>query len=137
MPAVLLIDDEEHCTKLVELLLYGTEFHLLCASSGAVAIDLLEKHSAEIVCILLDIVLPDINGLDLMRDIHDFIIDNNIPVIIQTSILSYVEIEAFYILGISGYLIKPYSRKELLDIINSVTLGNVRTLNKDYIEQEV
>ncbi len=67
--------------------------------------------------ILLDLKLPKINGLDVLRRIKQEKICNNIPIIVLTSSTDIGDIRTAYEFGANSYLIKPIGYDQFLDLI--------------------
>jgi YesN/AraC family two-component response regulator len=94
-----------------------SELDIVTAQSGEEAMKHLEK--GDVCCVSLDIVLPDINGLELLQKIRE----NNfksLPVIITTGKSCQDFAEKAADLGVEGYLIKPYAASKLLDRVKKI-----------------
>ncbi len=118
---VLLIDDEEACLFSVKLMLESLDLSVMLARSGAEAFEVLKKNRSEISVILLDMMLPDITGLEILKEISREPSYAEIPVIIQTGMSdadnSLVEVKK---MGIAGILKKPYNLDEIEKQVSSV-----------------
>ena len=83
---------------------------------------------AKIDLILLDMMMPEINGLALLEIIKQDTYLRNIPVILQTGMISGVEIEKAYALGVVSVLRKPYTQPMLLqEITKALARSNKET----------
>ncbi|MDP2387175.1 MAG: response regulator [Bacteroidota bacterium] len=71
--------------------------------------------------ILLDIVLPDMNGLSFMNMINSNVLDTRIPVILMSSLATDDIIEKSYEMGASGYITKPFDMNSITGIIKQHT----------------
>jgi PAS domain S-box-containing protein len=110
---VLVIEDEEiNWLYLNEILKKSVK--TINAVNGKQALDLLKKHP-EISLVLMDIKLPDINGLELTRMIKEF--SSSITVIAQTAFALSGDREKAIEAGCSGYITKPVDKEELLSLI--------------------
>ena len=69
---------------------------------------------------LLDIILPGMNGLDFMDAIHSLILAEHIPVVIMSSMAQPAIMQKAYKLGASAYLKKPFSMDFAFDTINTI-----------------
>lgn len=123
---ILMIDDDQVCLTSVEMLLFGTSFTLVSALGGKEGLKYLLTYP-KIDLILLDVMMPEINGLALLEIIKQDDYLRKIPVILQTGIVSEVEIEKAYALGIISVLRKPYTQPMLLREIDKALMRS----NKD------
>lgn len=101
-----------------------SEFDIVTAQNGEEAIKHLEK--GDVCCLTLDIVLPDINGLELLQKIRDNGF-KNLPVIITTGRSCQHFAEKAADLGVDGYLIKPYAVSELLNRVKAICTSRERS----------
>ncbi|MDO8526012.1 MAG: response regulator, partial [Candidatus Omnitrophota bacterium] len=108
----LIVDDEQDVVDNVSELFTLRTYAVITASSGRKALELVEKEKPNII--ILDIRMPDINGIDVLKEVK-----KNYPKI-RVIMLTGIEDEATknmaMALGASGYFTKPYSYSELLDI---------------------
>ncbi|QDS99465.1 sigma-54-dependent transcriptional regulator [Adhaeretor mobilis] len=109
MPTILTVDDDRSVHHLISRALEGREFEVISASSGEDAISQIKANSPDVV--LLDVVLPDGSGLDLVGKLNQ--LDPRLPVIIVTALdTSETAIEAMK-LGAFDYLPKPIDVERL------------------------
>ncbi len=112
---ILVVDDEEHIIELVELYLGKEGYSVLSASEGAEA---LEKFGVEKPDLLvLDIMLPGMDGLEVLRTIRK---SSRVPVIMLTARESEVDKVVGLELGADDYLTKPFSPRELVARVKAV-----------------
>jgi len=110
---VLVVEDEEiNWLYLNEIL--KKKVKTINAVNGKQAMDLIKKHP-EISVVLMDIKLPDINGLELTGMIKNF--NSNLKVIAQTAFALAGDREKAFEAGCSGYITKPVDKEELLKLI--------------------
>jgi len=96
---------------------------MVLAASGQEAMDALERFGREGNCpdlILLDINLPDISGIDLLKRIKDDARFRNVPVVILTGSNEDEDIQKSYDLGASSYLVKPISNDALMLVVKKL-----------------
>ncbi|MEO6305526.1 MAG: response regulator [Bacteroidia bacterium] len=74
--------------------------------------------------VLLDIVLPDMNGLDFMNAIHSKLLAEHIPIVIMSSLHQPSIMQIAYKLGATAYLTKPFSMDYAYDTVNSIADTN-------------
>ena len=113
---IVMIDDEEACLLSMELILSGTNYTFIKFENGCDALAYL-KSGAPIDLILLDLMMPDIYGLNILSEIKSF--KPSIPVILQTGSSDECEIKKAFAIGVAGYIKKPYQKKLILDEIKS------------------
>ncbi|AIL65891.1 Sensor histidine kinase [Rickettsiales bacterium Ac37b] len=111
---ILIIDDEEACLMSMELLLFGSGYNLHKAVGGYAGLEYLKEHSKEIDLILLDLMMPDIYGLNVLAEIKQDPALRKIPVILQTGSSDNAEIERAFTLGIFTYIKKPYQKQNVI-----------------------
>jgi CheY-like chemotaxis protein len=115
MKTVLLIEDNleirENTTELLEL----EGFVVLAADSGGAGISL--ARSARPDLILCDIMMPGLNGYDVIRELKQDHVTSLIPFIYVTASGERDEIGLAMDLGANGFLRKPFEAKDLLQIV--------------------
>jgi DNA-binding NtrC family response regulator len=109
-PRVLVVDDEESVRFFLLKGLRKEGFETEVVSSGREAIDRLARASFDVV--LTDIVMPDVNGLDVLKAVHEM--DKDAVVILMTAHGSVENAIDALRLGAFDYLTKPFELKELL-----------------------
>ncbi|AIL64600.1 Transcriptional regulatory protein AfsQ1 [Rickettsiales bacterium Ac37b] len=117
---ILMIDDEDTCLMSMELLLFGSNYNLYKAAGGYAGLEYLKEHFKEIDIILLDLMMPDIYGLNVLAEIKKDPELAKIPVILQTGSSDNAEIERAFELGIFTYIKKPYQKQDIMAEIESV-----------------
>jgi len=117
MYRVLFVDDEESILKITEILLSSLGIEVILANSGKQAIKILsdEKPEEKIHIIFLDLTMPEMSGLEVFQWINSNKI--TIPVILQTGIADKSELNEALKLGVKECLIKPYTKKQLYELI--------------------
>jgi DNA-binding response OmpR family regulator len=108
----LVVDDESGVVEQVKDLFEIRNYAVITATSGEKALELVKKENPNIV--ILDIRMPGINGIDVLKEIK-----KNYPktrVIMLTGVEDESTRNMAMALGASGYLTKPYSYSELLDM---------------------
>lgn len=111
---ILLVEDDQDLLEITSEVMKG-HFNVIPALNGAQAWDCLNKEKID--CIVSDLALPDIDGVDLLRKFRDANFD--IPVIIVTGKSSLFYAEKCADLGVCGYINKPYDINYLIKRINS------------------
>jgi len=124
MLKILIVEDERPISDLIRLNLTKAGYACTTAYDGKAAADLLEDHTYDLI--LLDIMLPEINGYELMEYIRPM----GIPVIFITAKNSLDDRMRGLTSGAEDYLVKPFEVVELLARINIV----LRRYNKTETE---
>jgi cyclic di-GMP phosphodiesterase len=109
---VLIVDDETFNLKIVSLALSELNIEILKASSGKEALDILENEKVDLV--LLDLMMPEMNGFDILVKLKSMGILNITSVLILTAIQESDEKITALELGALDYITKPFIRAELL-----------------------
>ena len=117
---ILLIDDEEACLMSMDLLLYGSNYILHKANGGVAGLEFLRTHPGQIDVILLDLMMPDIYGLNLLADLKHDQSHMHIPVILQSGTSDEAEIKKAFVMGVAGFIRKPYDKPTILAEIAKV-----------------
>jgi two-component system sensor histidine kinase ChiS len=117
---ILMVDDEEACLISMEMLLHGTSYRLIKQSGGHAALDYLKAHPRSVDIIMLDLMMPDMYGLNVLAELKQDPDLSSIPVILQSGSSDTNEIEKAYQLGAVAYIKKPYLRQVILTEINKL-----------------
>ncbi len=119
---ILVVDDEEDILELVQYNLEREGFRVLCASSGEQALKI--ARSQEIDLMVLDLMLPGINGLEVARSIKRDPEKMRIPIVMLTARGTETDIVTGLELGADDYVTKPFSPKVLVARIRAVIRKN-------------
>jgi two-component system KDP operon response regulator KdpE len=114
-PLVLVADDEPRITKLVSIALGEEGFRVVTAGSGEEALAKAEEIRPDIV--LLDIVMPDLDGIEVMRQLREY---RSVPVILLTAKGSTADKAKGLDLGADDYIAKPFHPDELAARVRAV-----------------
>lgn len=113
---ILVVDDEADTVGLLELTLRTAGYHVQIATGGEQALRKIQEESFDLV--LLDLMMPDLSGYDVLRRLlHNP--GQAPPVVILTARSQPEDREAGRNLGAVAFLVKPTSRGDLLDTIQS------------------
>ena len=114
-PLVLVADDEPRITKLVSIALSEEGFRVVTANGGEDALAKAEEVRPDIV--LLDIVMPDLDGIEVMRQLRE---RRPVPVILLTAKGSTADKAKGLDLGADDYIAKPFHPDELAARVRAV-----------------
>lgn len=112
---VLVVEDEQAIAELIEMYLVSAGYNVLWAPDGRGARRAIEDPSLALV--ILDLMLPDTHGLDLLREIRS---RGDLPVIVVTARDSEPDRVAGLELGADDYVTKPFSPRELAARVSTV-----------------
>lgn len=112
---LLIVDDNDISSKLLEMLLEGIFQKIIFAKNGIEAIQLC-KNSSEIDLVLMDIKMSGLNGYDTTREIRKF--NKDLIIIAQTAYALTGDKEKTIEVGCNDYISKPINKKSLLKIIS-------------------
>ena len=116
MPKILVVDDSESVVASLEYILQGESYEVVCAFSGAQALEILKKETVDLV--ITDIYMPPPDGIELMRAARALRL--NVPFIAMSSYASpmnmFVPARG---LGARISLEKPFSRECLIEAVQA------------------
>ncbi len=111
---VLILDDDKKLCRLIKLSLTKEGFDCVVMSNGLDAIPNIKNNLYDIL--LLDIMMPAISGLDLLKEVREF---STIPVIMLTALSNVKDRVNGFNLGADDYIVKPFFTAELVARINN------------------
>ena len=117
MKHVLIVDDSKTILKTAKLILQDM-YESYMANSGNMALDILEKKEIDIV--LMDVDMPEMDGIETVRKIRNMDKVKDIPVVFFTALDSPEVVSKCKEVGMEGYVLKPYRPEELIDTIKAV-----------------
>jgi two-component system, OmpR family, alkaline phosphatase synthesis response regulator PhoP len=115
---ILAVDDEEHIQELLRFNLENSGYKVTCCGSGTEALKIIKGEKPDLV--LLDVMLPGIDGYDVCKEVRK---DNNIssiPIIMITAKSEELDKILGLELGADDYITKPFSVRELLARVKAV-----------------
>ena len=114
-PMALVVDDDEDVLELVRVVLTGAGLDVTCVTSGSEALDHFAALKPDVV--VLDIMLPDVNGWAVYRDIRK---TSEVPIVMITALADKANRQRGQDLGAAGYVTKPFLPADLAQRILSV-----------------
>ncbi len=112
MKKILVVDDKLEVVELVTATLEGEGYQIISAFDGREAIEKIGKEKPDLV--LLDIVMPKMDGLEVLAKAKKDPQTKHIPIIILTAKGQKLDEDKGRRLGAAGYIIKPFSPSHLL-----------------------
>ena len=119
---VLYVEDNEYNLKIVRQLLGRTSYRLIEAVDGQLGVETALRELPDLI--LMDIQLPKLSGLDATRTLRADPKTAAIPIIVITSFALSGDDQKAKDAGASAYLAKPYSPRELLQMIRKLVPEN-------------
>ncbi len=117
---IVMIDDEEMCLMGTDLLLTLTpEFNLIKCNNGPNGLDYLRDHD-DVDLILLDLMMPGMNGQEVLEEIKNDKRLSKIPVILQSGVSDSIELDKAKEYKLAAVLAKPYSCAQWIDALKQV-----------------
>ena len=117
-PAVLVVEDDQSIAELIEFMLAREGFKVLLAQDGRAAQALIAGQPQAPAVVLLDIMLPYVNGFELLQTIHHKADWQHVPIIMLSARSQENDIVRALELGAADYIIKPFQPSELIARIN-------------------
>lgn len=121
---ILVCDDEKHMLRLLEFNLSKTGCRILTASSGQEVLERIEDVKPDLL--IIDVLMPGIDGFETVERLRELDIGQNLPVIILTGRGQSNTQEKADALGVAGFLTKPFSPMRLKSTVEDV-LGRTQS----------
>jgi len=115
MTKILIVEDESSFSEALAFLLGKEGFEVSVAEDGRAALNMFSKEGADLI--LLDLMIPEISGVDVCRTIRT---TSQVPIIMLTAKDAEIDKVVGLELGADDYVTKPYSSRELIARINAV-----------------
>ena len=115
---ILVVDDEPIGFDVIETILFNEEYELHYASSGAIALKRLENVLPDLI--LLDVMMPELDGIEVCRRIKTSACWRHIPIIMVTALSSKVVLSRCLELGADDFIDKPVNALELRARVRSM-----------------
>lgn len=118
MKKVLLVDDQEEVRLLVQVTLEGMDYEFFSASNGKEAVE--KTVSIKPDLIILDIMMPVMDGYEACKIIHENTETKDIPIIMLTAKGQEADIDKGRECGVIDYIVKPFSPLALLKRVEEI-----------------
>ncbi len=120
---VVYIEDEPEMIDLVRLILNRRGYEIIGANGGREGLDLVRQEIPNLV--LLDLMMPDMDGWDVYQQMKADEHTQNIPVIVVTAKAQSIDkVLGLHIAKVDDYISKPFSPQELVDSVEKVMAKN-------------
>lgn len=115
LPTVLIVEDHEFQRRVQSKILREESYQVVTAATGAEALNVLRKLRPDLI--LIDIELPDITGLEIVRRLRSTSVFKLTPILVISGNNSKEILEDSRKAGANGFLVKPFDRKALIERI--------------------
>jgi DNA-binding response OmpR family regulator len=115
---ILIIDDEEMIREIAHDMLSHLGYNIILAADGEEAIEIFRKNYQSIDMVLVDLIMPKMNGAVCLQKLKE--INKETPIIVASGITEVSKKKSVLEMGAHDYLEKPYSIKSLKEICLSV-----------------
>lgn len=118
MPRVLIVEDEAHIVEALTFLLAREGFEVRARGDGAVAFDAIQRDPPDVL--ILDAMLPGLDGFDLLRRLRGSPDLQSLPVLMLTAKGQKRDREVAESCGVSRFMTKPFSNAEVVDAVKQL-----------------
>jgi len=130
MPKILVVDDEKNILELVRFNLEREGYQVLTALDGAQGLNLARTHVPDLI--LLDVMLPEMSGLEVCQELRHDAVTKNIPIIMLSARSEELDRVLGLEMGADDYVTKPFSPRELLARIKA----RLRSIRSEEVRKE-
>jgi CheY-like chemotaxis protein len=113
---IMVVDDNPDIITIVRTILEGKGYSVLSATSGPELLNLLKTNKPDLI--ILDIMMPEMDGLEVLTRLKGLTETATIPVILLTAKVQYEDVLGGYKLGADYYITKPFTSTQLVNGIN-------------------
>ncbi|MBF0118679.1 MAG: response regulator [Desulfobacterales bacterium] len=125
--SIIIIDDEAYILKTIKLILESLGYRIDSYNSSEDALKAFKESPDKYDLVISDMTMPGYTGIELSKKIKE--IRSDIKIIICTGFNEKIDEEKIKLFNIDGYIIKPFSTKELTDIVRKVLDKNLNLKN--------
>jgi two-component system alkaline phosphatase synthesis response regulator PhoP len=113
---ILVVDDEVNITQILEFSIGSEGFEVITAQNGEEAIERARRERPDLI--ILDIMMPKIDGYEACRILKANPLTKNIPVVLLTAKGRDIDRRLGYEVGATDYIVKPFSPNKLIERIH-------------------
>ncbi len=115
---ILVVDDERHIVRLVEVNLARAGYDVVSAYDGVEALEKVKSEKPDMI--VLDVMMPRMDGFEVLKRLQADPETQDIPVIMLTAKAQDADIFRGWSSGVSSYLTKPFNPRELLTFVERI-----------------
>ena len=112
MSKIMVVEDDVTTAKLLTVLLEKKNYTVICRHNGLAAVESVEKEMPDLI--LMDVMMPEMDGIEATRRIKNNPGTAGIPVIIISALGQEIEVMKGLQSGADGYVVKPFDARSLL-----------------------
>ena len=124
--SIIIIEDEKNICNFIETVLTPQDYHVVCAYTGADGLKQINTHKPDVV--LLDLGLPDMDGLEIIEEVRTY---SSVPIIVISARTLERSKVAALDMGADDYLTKPFGTAELLARIRTALRHSQKTATEN------
>ena len=113
---ILVVDDEYIIQVMAKAVLENLGYTVMIANNGREAVDIYKYHNEKIDLVIMDMVMPEMNGKECFYELKK--INQNVKVILSSGFTEENDLDDLKSSGLSGFIKKPYSTKEISKLIS-------------------
>jgi CheY-like chemotaxis protein len=114
---ILVVDDEVHVTRLIQMMLVEAGYRVICAQDGFNAVQIYRKVGKAIDLVLLDFAMPIMDGSDVFEELR--LLNPRVAVLLSSGFPQQAQLSQMLAKGLRGFMPKPYTREKMLSQIRS------------------
>jgi two-component system, OmpR family, alkaline phosphatase synthesis response regulator PhoP len=115
---ILAVDDEKHIVRLVQANLDRAGYEVVCAYDGKEALQKVEEENPDLI--VLDVMMPYMDGFEVLQNLRRNPATRDIPVIMLTAKAQDADVFKGWQSGVDCYLTKPFNPMELLSFVKRI-----------------
>jgi len=121
---ILLVDDSVVNNILMQSILEDRGYSILTVSNGMDALELLKQKRPDLI--ILDIMMPDLNGFGVLESVKKYESTSNIPVMMLTARNNWKDQEKAMTMGAADYVIKPIDIEDVVSRVDRLVSSNTQ-----------
>ena len=126
---ILVVDDEPTIVRLMEFILARQGHQMLVAVNGEQALELAKEHSPDLI--LLDIMMPRIDGYEVARTLRSDPANEHLPIIMLSAKAQDEDVRKGMEVGVNEYITKPFHPEHLVHVVSGY-LSQVEKRRNEY-----
>jgi DNA-binding response OmpR family regulator len=111
-PKIVVADDDLDLCELLQMKLRQSDYEVFTAMDGVQALELIRSVRPNLV--ILDIMMPLMTGMEVLRQLKSETATADIPVILMTAKRQETDVNSGFALGVVDYIVKPFNLKDLV-----------------------
>ncbi len=126
MKKIMVVDDDPNIVELVKKILDLEGYEGIGAISAKEAMEILDKSWKEIDVVICDYMMPEMDGLEFVKNVRKNPLFNDIKIIMLTAIDTFDIIKKSMVLGVKDYIIKPFDPQEIISALERIKEDEIK-----------